>query len=536
MRKLIILLAIILVSVLVITGCSKTSTTSTTTSTATKTTVPTTTTTTPVTTASISSTTGTSQTLTWEQALADFKGKSLNTTITVTGPCVDVRAGWGTHFLCGLGKPNAEGFDFEIYDPTLSGYPGVSGSDLAVFQKAWVGQNMAVTGKMQVGTMLSNKGLEIFNILDPSQIKVLGAAATPPTSSPSASASPKPSFTPPPSVAADTTVVTLMTTPFPTAADQNTLRTDAMVIDQANHMLYLAVITPKTEIEVFDVSKPTPTFVKAITLPKDPGEMRLVVEHKKIYVPLVNGTLGVIDINPASSTYNALIDPIAIASDDELDGVEFISSLNKFYVTSLANNNVYVVDATNNKVLKKIAGVGTDRGLQPPNYNPNDGMIYIPHQSHNVIFKFDPKTDTQVAKIDIGYAGFQPTHLAIKPGSNLAVLGGNLRTDMANITNANTLIWDFTANKYASVIKNTGGTDIVIYEPTTDLFMAAQAYYVAGPCMAFFDGTGKFLTNVPTATLSRQVAYDQTNKIVYSMDTTSKKAGLLSFALPSFKK
>ncbi len=101
-------------------------------------------------------------TITWEQARDP---QYLNKRVTVTGPVVAIVPGWTTHWLVSLGKPFPDGFDLEIYDPTQ--FP-------ADFQTAWIGKTATATGKVQIGQMLANKGLQVFNILDSSQLLIDG--------------------------------------------------------------------------------------------------------------------------------------------------------------------------------------------------------------------------------------------------------------------------------------------------------------------------------------------------------------------------
>ncbi len=163
MKKLVILLAILLVGVLVITGCS----------TATTTVQPTTTVAPPTTTVAPPTTTvappPTSTALTWEQALLT---ENLKKTITVRGQVTEVVPGWTTHYLVVLGAPYGEGLETEIYDPTLS-WPGVTGTEITAFQSAWVGKTVEVTGKVVISDKASSLGIKRLAMLETSQIKVI---------------------------------------------------------------------------------------------------------------------------------------------------------------------------------------------------------------------------------------------------------------------------------------------------------------------------------------------------------------------------
>jgi len=267
------------------------------------------------------------------------------------------------------------------------------------------------------------------------------------------------------------------------------------------------MITPA--IEVFDISKPTATFVKSIALAAASPVPQIVKNLNKMFVPESSGKVEVIDVNPASATFNTVIDSFD-AGGKPLDGVEYIPGLNKLYCLDNQDGILVVVDLATNKIIKTITGLGTN--IEPAQYNPNDKMVYMPNQNDNVVFKYDPQTDTQVSKTDIGDK-LTPSHFAIKPGSDIAVLG-SMNTKPEHI-----VTWDFKANKIASVINDVGQVDFVIYDPVVDLFFGASGKWSGGSCIAILDGNGKFLTNVLTGDLGgHSVAFDETNYIVYTVD------------------
>jgi hypothetical protein len=68
--------------------------------------------------------------------------------------------------------------------------------------------------------------------------------------------------------------------------------------------------------------------------------------------------------------------------------------------------------------------------------------------------------------------------------------------------------------------------DGAIYNGKEDRFFAAASRWHRGPVMAVLDGSGNFITNVPTTIQSHQVGFDQTNGVVYTLG-----GGLVSFKL-----
>ena len=72
-----------------------------------------------------------------------------------------------------------------------------------------------------------------------------------------------------------------------------------------------------------------------------------------------------------------------------------------------------------------------------------------------------------------------------------------------------------------------GGADAVIYNAKADRFFAARSGYHRGPVMGMFDGSGNFITDVPTTSVSHEVGFDQTNDVVYT-----EGGGLIWFQIP----
>ena len=89
------------------------------------------------------------------------------------------------------------------------------------------------------------------------------------------------------------------------------------------------------------------------------------------------------------------------------------------------------------------------------------------------------------------------------------------------------VFWNLATNTLDHTISNVTGVDGAIYNAKADRFFAAASRWHRGPVMAMLDGSGKFITNVPTTIQSHQVGYDQTNRVVYALG-----GGLVSFTLP----
>jgi hypothetical protein len=174
-------------------------------------------------------------------------------------------------------------------------------------------------------------------------------------------------------------------------------------------------------------------------------------------------------------------------------------------VTVPHDNMMRVVDADHDELIKTFTGM--PGGLEQPRYNPTDGMLYVVVRDANMLLQFDSVHDALVRQaelpIDCG-----PNGLAINPSTDLALLGCDAQR---------TVFWDLQQWQLNSVVDDVGAGDAAIYDAHADRFMfAAQGFY-RGPVIGFFDGSGNFLTNVPTSSISHQVAFDETNRLVYTV-------------------
>src|SRR5207247_218765 len=145
----------------------------------------------------------------------------------------------------------------------------------------------------------------------------------------------------------------------------------------------------------------------------------------------------------------------------------------------------------------------------------------------NVIYQIDPKRDVLVNTFDIGFR-CTPNGLGINPSNNLAILTCR--------RSPNTVIWDLAAGQIVSVVGAVGDGDMGLYDPVADLFFTATRQHPEGPAIGIFRGaTGEYITKIPTIDVqSGNVAYDQTNNIVYTSDLLNGSPNLVSFQLPTF--
>src|SRR5207244_67691 len=104
-------------------------------------------------------------------------------------------------------------------------------------------------------------------------------------------------------------------------------------------------------------------------------------------------------------------------------------------------------------------------GLEQPRYNPADGMMYMTGTGLNVLYKFDPTSDTLVKTYDV-VDPCSPNGLAINPKSNQALLGCSSRAAYRHVA-----VWDFAAEKVVQILLGPGGGNTSIYDAQADVYI-----------------------------------------------------------------
>jgi YVTN family beta-propeller protein len=344
--------------------------------------------------------------------------------------------------------------------------------------------------------------------------------------SPSPAAKPAaPTPTTLPAVAADTSNVQLTKIPIPPIAGQ-TLSADIIVIDQDSHLLYL---TDRNDngIDIFDVSTPNARYVRTVDVGSGPNGVIVAKNVNKVFAGLNDSNVAVIDIDPASPRVNTVIARLNTGGKARADELDYDPQERKIYVANSDDQFVTVIDAAQNSIVKRIDVPGG--AIEQPRYNEADGMMYMTGSEDNVVYKFDPKTDTMVAKTDV-VDKCNPNGLAINPKTNQALLGCSNREQPQHA-----VAWDVAAGKVITTFTNAGAGDMTLYDDKVDRFFFAASNFFRGGQMAIFSGSDPiaFETNVPTAVGSHAVAFDQTNNIVYTQDQLPGDAALFSFRLPN---
>jgi hypothetical protein len=315
-----------------------------------------------------------------------------------------------------------------------------------------------------------------------------------------------------PPIVADTTVMPLTWT-TPNAP----ITGDLIDIDQGRHLLYVGHGATST-VEQFDVSGPTPRWVRSFqSLGNGAAGILVAPDIQKVFAGTSNG-LVIIDVNPANATYGQILNTVWLGKGgtDELD---YDPIDKKVYFTDVGDQIIGVADAIHNTLITSFPDI-PDTSIEQPRYNPGDGDFYVALRATNKLAQFDPRTDTMVALTDLRVP-CTPSGVAIKPTTGLALLGCRA------VPGPGMVFWNLKTNALDHIVPNATGVDGAIYNAKADRFFAAASRWHRGPVMAMFDGSGNFIANVPTTIQSHQVGYDQTNKVVYTLG-----GGLVSFSLP----
>jgi len=349
-----------------------------------------------------------------------------------------------------------------------------------------------------------------------------------PTAAGSPGASGAPTPTPQPTllapVAADTTTVSLTKIPIPPLAGK-TASIDIMQIDQEAHRLYVADRTTNG-VDVFDVTTKDAKYLKSVDAGSGGNGLVVAKNVNKLFVGLNDSNVAVIDLTSLN-----VIAKVSTGGKGRADEMDYDPKDRKIYVANSGDGFVTVIDATTNAIIKKFDNLGA--ALEQPQYNAGDGLMYMTSSDQNTIFVFDPARDLLVRK-DVVAVLCGPQGLAINPKTSQAVLGCN--AGRAGTTGTPlALAWDLANGKFTGVFGQVGAGDSVIYSAKTDRFYFGAHNFPHGSVIGIFAGSPiAFLTNVPTGSFSgaKNLAYDETNNLIYTQDALPGEGALFSFTPP----
>jgi WD40 repeat protein len=311
----------------------------------------------------------------------------------------------------------------------------------------------------------------------------------------------------------DTSTSRITNTPItPTTAATGNF--DDVEIDQADHRLYAA--DRDRGIDVFDISTPTATFVQAITLPSAPNGLAIAPDLGRLYAGTADGSVQVLDINPASPTAGKLLAAVQTGGK-EVDLLDYSANRHELYASSGSGGTIAIIDANKSAVTGRVK-VGY--ALEQPRFNPADGMLYVTSPDADALFQIDLTTLKVKNKSILG--GCQPTGLAIDPRSNEALIACAYSTVSWNLRSAS-----------GQNLTQGGGGDVVSYDAKAGRFFVASPGKAAGSTVAIFGGNPiAFISSVVTGAGGKAAAYNETNNLVYTTDFRPYEVGLVAFNIP----
>jgi DNA-binding beta-propeller fold protein YncE len=301
---------------------------------------------------------------------------------------------------------------------------------------------------------------------------------------------------------------------------------DVMVIDAATQTLYVADATDAASygIDVFDVSTSPGRFVRLIRTGETfPNGLVIAPDVQRLYAAADDSTVRVVDLNPASRTYQTITASVSTGGKLAADLIDYDTRDHKVYVANPDDGVLTAIDSRTNGIVGRVDGLGL---IAQPRYDPADGMLYVGAIDDNLLIKIDPRTDRVVQRRTLDVPCI-PHGLAINPATNQGIIG------CADKDQPVTIAWDFARFQPIRTFDLAGAGDLVIYDPTSDKFYFAASSYAPAE-MAIFSGSPiTYLTSVPTSHKSHVVAYDTVHRMIYTYDGRLREAGLWVFPDPT---
>ncbi len=300
---------------------------------------------------------------------------------------------------------------------------------------------------------------------------------------------------------------------------------DAMVVDPETHLLYVADGTDPAHpgVDVLDVSGPAAAYRRTISTGDSfPNGLALVPELHRLYTGDDDGSVSVVDVDPASPRFHTVIATITTEHTGAADLLAYDPREHRVFAAYPADGMLVAIDTDTNRVVARITNLGT---IHQPLYDPADGMLYIGEIDGNQLLRIDPGSNAVVGHLAIE-PPCEPHGLAVNPRTNQGMIG------CANRDQPLTIAWDFGAGRPIRTFDVAGAGDLLTYDPSSNHFLFAASNYAPAEMAVFSGSPIEFLTAVPTSHKSHTVAYDAAHRMIYTPDGIAHQAGLYGFADP----
>lgn len=300
---------------------------------------------------------------------------------------------------------------------------------------------------------------------------------------------------------------------------------DAMVIDPVTHILYVADATDPAHqgVDVVDISSPPGRYVSLISTGATlPNGLAIVPELRRLYTGNDDGTVSVVDIDPASSRYQTIVDTISMNGRGAADLLDYDPRDDRVFVANPDDGFITAIDPRTDRIVGRIDNLGL---IDQPRYDPADGMLYVGAVDDNLLIKIDPRTDRVVQRYAFAVA-CEPHGIAVNPHTNQGIIG------CADKDEPVTIAWDFARGQAIRNFDLAGAGDIAIYDEASNHFLFAASNYAPAEMAVFSGSPIQYLTSVPTSHKSHAVAYDDVHRMIYTYDGRLREAGLWVFPDP----
>lgn len=300
---------------------------------------------------------------------------------------------------------------------------------------------------------------------------------------------------------------------------------DTMLVDPATETLYVTDGTnPQHEgVDVFDVSTAPGRYEKIISTGDTvPNGLVIAPDMQRMYTGNDDGTVSVIDVNPASPHYQTIIDSVNLNGKLGADLITYDPVDHRVFVNSPDDGFLTAIDSRTDRIVGRVENVGL---LDEPKYDPADGMVYAGAIDDNLIMRIDPRTlkITQKWILDVPC---EPHGIGIDPKTNQGVIGCADRDEPV------TIAWDFAKGQPLHYFDLAGASDLVMFDPASSHFIVAASNYAPAEMAVFSASPIAYLTAVPTSHKSHDVAYDDVHHTIYTYDGRLREAGLWEFPDP----
>lgn len=300
---------------------------------------------------------------------------------------------------------------------------------------------------------------------------------------------------------------------------------DGMVIDAATSTLYVADATDPTHegVDVVDIHTLPGHYEKIISTGDTlPNGLVIAADVHRLYTGNDDGTVSVIDVDPASPHYQTIVASLQMNGKLGADLVDYDPVEHRVFVNNPDDGFVTAIDSRTDTIVGRVENLGL---VDQPMYDPTDGMLYEGAIDDNLLIKIDPRTLKVVQRYSFDVP-CEPHGLAVNPRTNQGLIGCADKDEPVVIS------WDFTKEQPIKYFDLSGAGDLLVYDQASNDFVFAAASYAPAEMSVFSGSPIAYLTSVPTSHKAHDVAYDDAHHAIFTTDGRLREAALWEFPDP----